>query len=327
MGSHLLLQLILTEDRIRAMKRESSNISILNLLCDHYNIDTKLLRKIEWVNGDLEDVTGLNEICEDVEVVYHCAAMVSFNPYDAKELIKVNEEGTANLVNVANQVGVKRLCHVSSTAAIGQAGGNYETTEDDAWMVGDPHSAYSISKFNAEREVKRAAEEGLNIVIVNPSIIIGPGVLGKSSSAMFSYALKEIGFYSLGANGFVDARDVARAMIQLSKSDIQKDRFLVTGGNHTFREVLEKISEVLHVKKPIYVAGPFLSKIIYWIEKIRSFLTGSRPLLTKEMITSSNLIVSYSNQKIKKAIGFGFTSVDDSIENTGKYYLRHFKKT
>ena len=177
LGSHLLLQLINTEEKIRVLKRKSSNISILNKLCAHYKIDENLLSKIEWLDGDLMDVVRIKEVCTGIYTIYHCAPMVSFNPLDAKQMIKINEGGTANMVNIANVVGVKRFCHVSSTAAIGKAKGNKESNESDPWSYDDYHSQYSISKYNAEREVKRAAEEGLNMVIVNPSIIIGPGVM------------------------------------------------------------------------------------------------------------------------------------------------------
>ena len=147
--------------------------------------------------------------------------------------------------------------------------------------------------------------------------------MGKSRSAIFSYALKEMGFYSLGSNGFVDARDVAKAMIKLTASEIKNDRFLVTGENQPFKNVFEKISEVLRVKKPTKPANPTLANIVYWIEKIRSFLTGSRPLLTQEMIISANLKISYSNIKLKNAIGFEFIPLEDSIKNAGEFYIQN----
>ncbi|MCW3083368.1 MAG: hypothetical protein JWP12_734 [Bacteroidetes bacterium] len=323
-GTHLLYDLCRSGLQVRAIKRESSVIANVEKVFSWYTPDAaQLLKNIEWVNADLLDVYSLLEVMEGITTVYHCAALVSFDKKDAAELTKTNVDGTANMVNAALEKGVKKFCHVSSIASLGRAENGALTDEETFWKSSPDNSNYSISKYAAEREVWRASEEGLNVVIVNPSLIVGPGNWDKSSSNMFRKAYQGIKFYTEGVNGFVDVRDVATIMIKLMNSDISNQRFLLNAENATFRKFFDLVHTAFGKPAPAIKAGKFLSSFAWRAEKIRSAISGSTPLITKETSQSAHRISRFSNKKILDTFpGFQFIPLEKSISDTCRLFLK-----
>lgn len=190
LGSRLIYDLVRSGEEVRAIKRPTSDLATIKNIFNYYSPSEKnLMENLEWVEGDVTDMFSLLEAMKGITKVYHCAAMVSFNPKARDKMMKVNIEGTANIVNACLEKGIEKLCYASSVAAIGNpvlkkpgsenghAGpGRFveEITENTPWVASAKNSNYTISKYASEQEVWRGIEEGLNAVIVNPSIIIGP---------------------------------------------------------------------------------------------------------------------------------------------------------
>lgn len=327
-GTHLLYDLTRSGKKVRVIKRANSNVSNVKKVFSYYTSDSEsLLKNIEWVDADLLDVYSLMDVMEGVEQVYHCAAMVSFEKKHQAEMMKINVEGTANMVNAALEKGIKKFCHVSSIASIGRAERGGVTSEETPWKSSPENSNYSISKYGAEREVWRASEEGLNVVIVNPSLIMGGGNWTQSSSNMFTKAFKGIKFYSEGTNGFVDVRDVAAIMIKLMESDISSQRFLLNGENASFKHYFDLIHAAFGKPKPSIKAGKFLTGFAWRAESLRALLTGSPPLITRETSLSANRKSSFSNEKFLKVFpDYKFISLEQSIKDTCALYLNDLKK-
>lgn len=322
-GSHLLMDLVNEKQPVKALIRSKKAIQKVRNLFEWNSMSPELVdTKIEWIEADLLNPDDLKDHFSGVEQVYHCAAMVSFNKRDKEAMFKVNIEGTANVVNLCLEFGVKKLCHVSSTAAIGKAPKNGVRTEECHWADDGSVSNYSVSKYLSEMEVWRGVEEGLDCVIVNPSIIIGPGDWKVSSSNLFEKVGKGLKFYTNGGNAFVDVRDVSKVMQSLMKSTIINERYLLIGENLGFRSLFNSIAEVLKKKKPTVEAKSWMTGVIWRVEAIKSFLFGSDPLVTKESAASALSVAKYSNQKIKDAIGFEFIPVEKAIEHTGQIYLK-----
>lgn len=326
-GTHLLYDLTRLGNKVRVIKRANSNVSNVKKVFSYYTSDAdSLLKNIEWVDADLLDVYSLMDVMEGVEQVYHCAAMVSFEKKHQAEMMKINVEGTANMVNAALEKGIKKFCHVSSIASIGRAERGGVTSEETPWKSSPENSNYAISKYGAEREVWRASEEGLNVVIVNPSLIMGGGNWTQSSSNMFTKAFKGIKFYSEGTNGFVDVRDVAAIMIKLMESDISSQRYLLNGENASFRHYFDLIHEAFGKPKSSIKAGKFLTGFAWRAESLRALLTGSPPLITRETSLSANRKSSFSNEKFLKAFpDYKFISLEQSIKDTCALYLRDLR--
>ncbi len=324
-GTHLLMDLLKSNAQIRAIYRSKESLDKVRRIFTLYNIDwKKSLSQIEWVQSDLLNPEVLIETFKGVQYVYHCAAMVSFNKKDKNTMFKVNIEGTANVVNLSLETGIKKLCHVSSTATIGKSFKGEIRSENCIWENDGTLSNYSISKYFAENEVWRASEEGLNVVIVNPSIIIGPGDWTKSSPNLFLKVWRGLKYYSKGINAFVDVRDVSKAMVQLMNSSIKSERFLVIGENLSFEDLFNEIASNLGKSLPSVEVKYWMTSFIWRFEALRSFLFGSDPLVTRESAKSAISKVRYSNNKIKDRIDLTITPIKSSVEHTCKMFLKDY---
>lgn len=319
-GSHLLLNLLRSGDSVRALKRESSNLEVVRSVFSFYGSED-LFGKIQWVDGDITDVISLEDGIGEAQYVYHTAALVSFDPRNKQKLYKFNIEGTANVVNACLERGVKKLCYVSSTAAVGKSSKNEVVLESNKWDEEEVTSNYAISKHYAENEVWRGVAEGLSAVIVNPCVIIGPGDWSRSSGTLFQTIGKGLKFYTGGANAFVDVRDVADVMERLMKSDIESDRFLLIGENLSYKQLFDKIAGTMKVKPPSVLVQGFWIDIFWRLEKIRSFITRKAPVVTSESAQSAVNKVSYSAEKIRSEMSYTFRNMDDAVSNAGEYYM------
>jgi dihydroflavonol-4-reductase len=328
LGSHLLFDLLKRGEKIRAIKRSKTNTkTTLSIFGFYTDRPAELLDAIEWVEADLLDYGSLLEAMEGVSQVYHAAALVSFDSRDKHKVLKNNVEGTANLINSAMEMNIEKFCHVSSIAAIGPSENGDPHHEKLLWKPSDLHSSYSVSKYYSEMEVWRGIEEGLNAVIVNPSLILGPGNWNSGSPSLFNMVAKGVRYYTEGVNGFVDVRDVAKAMIELMNSDISGERYILTSENLSYKELFEMISEALGKKSPNKKASPKLLQIAWRLERLRSMAFNQPPRLTKENVLASLDKKYFSNQKIKDTLNFEFRPVRQTIEDIAAIYSKQVVST
>lgn len=321
-GAHLLLSLLKRNEQIRAIYRSDASLNKTKTIFSFYERNAEeLFNKIEWKQADLQNIEELDDVVEGCSTIYHCAAMVSFHPKDAYKMYEVNVHGTRNLVDVALTHEITKFCHLSSTAAVGSNIYGEPTTEKHTWDIKRAGN-YAISKKKSELEVWRGAEEGLNVVIVNPSIILGPGNWDEGSAKIVKKVADGLKYYTPGTNGFVDVRDVVRAMIELVDRDIKNERFLLVGDNLTFKYIIQTIAKGLNIKVPQKEVVRWKANLLAKIESIRTFLFGTYPLLTSESVKSAFSTSIYSNQKIKDKIGFQFTPMEETIKNTTDAYLK-----
>ena len=323
LGSHLLFELTRENKPIRALKRPFSNLSEVTRVFGYYtDSHDDLFSKIEWVDGDILNYADMLELLQGIDSVYHCAAMVSFDPTDRNRMIKNNRQGTANIVNAALERDVKKVCHVSSTSAIGQAPDDQLANESMIWAESKSNTGYSISKFKSEMEVWRAIEEGLSAVIVNPSIILGPGFWERGSSSIFSRVDKGLTFYSNGVTGYVGVWDVVKVMIRLMESDITGERFLVTAENLTYKEMLDMVADAMDKKRPAIEATRFMTELIWRLDWFRGLFSPGERVFTRERIRAARHVARFDNNKVIKTIDFEFEPVKNVIEKVAAYYLK-----
>jgi nucleoside-diphosphate-sugar epimerase len=322
LGGQLVFDLTLHEKVVRLLYRtekKRSELERLFVLLDPVD-GSKRFERLEWVQGDINDIPSLEEAFQGVTHVFHCAGLVSFNNQRHTELFKVNREGTANVVNTCLTSGVEKLCYVSSTAAIGGQATEVRT-EKSAWKHGLTTSAYALSKYAAEREVWRAKEEGLDVVIVNPSVIFGAGNWNDSSLTIFKTVGNGLSFYTPGVNGFVDARDVSKIMIDLMQSNITGERFLCVGHVLPFREILDSIASHLGQASTMWRAPRFASELLWRLNWLVSLFTGKDPVFTRNSVKSAYSKVNFSNEKVTSALNMNFRSMSDTIAFTVKHQL------
>ena len=305
-GSHLLYELLKEEKKVKALKRQTSDTGqVLKTFGFYTNEPEKLFSRIEWVDGDVSDLESLEMAFEDVDRVYHTAAIISMDSADSAEMKKINIEGTTNIVNLCLEKKISKLCYVSSVAAIGNRTAPNKIT-------------YSSTKFNAEMEVWRGMAEGLEAVIVNPSIIIGPGVRGKGSMAMFDKIAKGLKFYTRGVTGYVDVRDVVKAMIILMESEIKGEKFILNSENLSYKEIFEMIAQALDKPSPNIYANRFMTGLVWRLDYLKSKLTGATHIITKETAEIAHRKTLFSNEKVREAVGMEFRVIKESVEETAR---------
>ncbi|MEI7472489.1 MAG: NAD-dependent epimerase/dehydratase family protein [Chitinophagaceae bacterium] len=272
---------------------------------------------VEQIQCNILDVVGLEAAMEGVDQIYHCAAIVSFNPRRKMEMFKVNVEGTANVVNVALEAGVKKMVYVSSVAALGRIREDALINETMNWTPETSNSAYGQSKFLAEMQVWRGVGEGMEAVMVNPVIILGAGNWNEGSSKIFQSVYNEFPWFADGTTGFVDVRDVAKAMIALMDSSINAERFILSSTNTSYEYVLKGIASAFGKRVPYKKVTPFLSGLVWRLEAIKSIVTGKDPLITKETAATALAKVEFDNSKLKKFLpDFMYRDLDSTIKET-----------
>ena len=313
-GSHLLYHLTQKHDTVRAIFRTKEKREHVKKIFSYYTDDVQLhFSKIEWIQADITNVPSLEPVFNDITEVYHCAALVSFNPKDYRKMRRVNIEGTANIVNFSISQEVKKLCFVSSIAAVGDSINGSPINEENEWIDTSDNHEYAITKYGAEMEVWRGSQEGLNVIIVNPGVILGSGFWQEGSGKMFTHINRGFKFYTEGVTGFVGVTDVVKAMIQLTESTVKNERFILVSENKSYKDILFSIADGLHKKRPSIKTGRLITAIFWRIDWLLTKITGKEPLLTKSSAKSSHNKSYYSSEKIKKQLHFKFDSIDKVI--------------
>jgi nucleoside-diphosphate-sugar epimerase len=302
-GHFVALTLVTTGHKIRALKRADSNTKRLD----------RWQNSIEWVDSDLLDLLSLEKAFKGIDRVIHCAAKVSFHQEDKAEMIEVNVIGTANMVNLSLAYGIEKFIHVSSVAAFGRKSEIEEIDENIKWEASENNSNYAESKYLGELEGLRAQEEGLDSVIVNPSIVLGPGDWNSSSMQLFKYVKEERYFYPKGEMNYVDVRDVANIIEVLLFSDICKEKYILNSGKAYYKDVFQLIASNMKKRPPKIEVSYALLTFAYVMDSIKSRLLGIKSIITKESIRMSKMSFFYSNKKIISTLNYKFKTLEESI--------------
>jgi nucleoside-diphosphate-sugar epimerase len=298
-GSHLLVQLLQENEAVKALFRSEKQIEKTKNVFSFHN-QLELFDKINWVKGDITDIPSLEIAFEKVTHIYHCAALISFDPRDEDELRKINIEGTANVVNCCIDFGIKKLCHVSSIAALGNPKEHETTiTEETEWNPEELHSDYAITKYGAEMEVFRGHQEGLEVVIVNPGVIFGYGFPKKGSDVIIQSVRKGMALYTNGSVGIVFVEDVIKCMMQLMKSNINGERFTLVGENIEVKKLLKFIATELNLKSPSIKATKLMTAIAWRLDWLISKIGNRKRKLTLHTAAASHDTSIYDASKIK----------------------------
>jgi nucleoside-diphosphate-sugar epimerase len=323
-GAHLLFELVKRGERVKALKRETSNTGQVKKTFSYYSEHPEeLFKQIEWVSGDLLDYFSLEKLLEGVSVIYHCAAMVSFQRKDRKRMISNNVEGTSNLVNAALEKNVSKICHVSSVAALGRLQNGDPINESTNWEPSKKVSGYSESKYFSETEIWRGIQEGLDAVIVNPSIVFGPANWENGSAKMFKSIWDGLKFYTKGVTGFVGVKDVVKAMVLLMDDHnfekCRNQRYLLNAENLSYQDVFNQIADALGKPGPKINATNFMLALAWRIAALWSVFNRKPSFITKEAVSASNSINKFDGSKISKCVDFSYLPVSEAIQQTSRF--------
>jgi dihydroflavonol-4-reductase len=311
LGSFILKKLLDEKMDVVGIKRKESDIQLLDGYQD----------KITWREADILDAHSLEESLKGIHVVIHAAASVSFNPRHSKKIYTVNVDGTKNIVNACLKIGIPRLIHISSVAALGRQKGITHLNEESKWIDSSLNSDYAESKYLAELEVFRGQEEGLSTVIINPSIIMAPADWAKSSAKIFKYVWDSKPFYTTGSLNYVDVRDVTDMAYSLCSSKIEGERIIANGGTVTYQFLFEEIAKRFNKKAPRISIDATAVAIASWFEEMRSRITQSEPMFTRQSSRMACEQFQYENQKAMILLGFKFRTLQDTLDWCCAYYM------
>ncbi len=314
-GSYLIRLLVQRGYRVRALRRACSTLHLVQDAAD----------RVEWVDADVTDIVALEDVFEGVTHVCHCAAMVSFHPRDVRRMMQVNVDGTANIVNLCLDHGVKKLVHVSSIAAIGRSKERKHLDEKSPWVQSKVTSQYAISKYQGEQEVWRGEAEGLNVAIVNPAIILGSGNWNVGSGRFFQQVQEGLKFWPVGRSGFVDVRDVVQFMLLLLENDISGERYILNAENISYREFFQHVADSINARPPMIKVTPLLAEVAWRVEWVKEKLLGATPVVTRDSARSSVSQFFYDNEKSLKVPGFSYRPLANTIRETGAQFLESVK--
>jgi dihydroflavonol-4-reductase len=315
LGSFIVRKLHETQTPFVALKRNTSDTSLLADLNPY----------ITWRDADVLDPISLLEALEGVKGVIHAAALVSFNPRDSKKLYAINVEGTKNVVDACLVNGVERLLHVSSVAALGRQKNQPIVTEKNQWIESSLNTHYGETKYKAELEVFRGQEEGLNTIIVNPSVILAQGNWLKSSARLFNYAWKERPFYTGGSFNYVDVRDVTTLILSLYYSSHSGERFILNGGTVPIKKFFDTTAALFNKKGPGIKVPKSILTLVAGLESVRSFIFGTEPLITRETARLADTHFIFDNQKVINAMEYPFRPMEDTLLWCAEFYRKQME--
>ena len=321
-GSHLLYHLLMEHDTVKAIHQQNSNLEAVKKVFSYYTSEfIDVFDRIIWIRASLNDVESLQYAFRKVTHVYHCAALVLFDPSEYQKMHRINVEGTANIVNLSITNSVKKLCFVSSVAAV-EKNKTSLIDESGTWVDSKLKSGYARTKHNAELEVWRAAREGVEVIIVNPGIILGSGFWDRGTGKIFSRIYEGLNFYTERVTGLVSVKDVARIMIKLTQSKIKNERFILVSENFSFKDLYFQTADALHKKRPRYKLSPVLSEIIWRLEFIKSKITGKTGLIDRRTAKTVLSKQYYTSKKVKTALDFKFEKIEESIKDICRDFLK-----
>ena len=281
-------------------------------LCRNTPNSAAIIPGVRYVSGDIEDPLSLFDGFSGTELVIHAAALVSMNPADNHKMYQTNVIGTRNVVNACLRAGVKRLIHVSSVAALSGTKKNQVLNEDGVWD--GLNAGYGYTKYLAELEVYRGESEGLEVAIVNPSIILGPGDAHRSSGMIFDFIRRGWPFALEGTANVVDARDVTQAIVQLADHPSSGERYILNGftmnWSHLFTELAARTGRSIRY----YEIPTGLATGALWVlEKFLKMIQKS-PKITAHAVRMATSGNRYATDKIVRDLGFQFRSPESTLD-------------
>lgn len=313
-GSHLLLNFLSRDLRVRVLYRsEEKRKKTLEFLTSQ-GIPPSKASSTEWIQGDILDIPTLNTAIQGADRVFHCAALISFDPNEYRNLRKVNIEGTANVVNACIHQGVSRLFYMSSVAALGGASNGQPVTENNQWNPNHDNNVYAITKYGAEMEVWRGSQEGVPCVIFNPGVVLGEGIWENSTGKFFQAIESGLSYYPPGTSGFVDVKDVVAAITSAAEKNIKNERFILVGGNHSYLKLFSEIARTTGNKPPHKELKPWMLEVLWRLDGLRVRIFGGPAKITRANARSASQATFYDNSRAQEVLGISFTQLSETVE-------------
>lgn len=300
LGSHLVRALAARGDRLKLLLRRGSNVDHLSDL------------DFERASGDILDRTSVRAAMEGVERVFHLAGTTSMRPQDRDRVFELNVRGTRTVLEEALEAEVARVVHASSVAAIGPATPGGTADETQPFRAGSLGIAYVNSKHEAEVEALRVAAHGLDLVIVNPSFVLGPDdPKGTSMALVRRFLLGRIPGYVEGALNIVDVRDVAQGHLLADEKGESGERYILSGRNFTLDRLFADFARISRREQtPVKLPGPATALAVDAMRR-----AGLPISVSPDEVRSAMQWWTYRNTKARRVLGFEPRPHEETLED------------
>ncbi len=327
LGSHLTAALLMQSKKVCALYRDKSKIENTKKILSYYTDEVDIyFSKIKWFEANVTDYFSLQEPFTNVTEVYHCAGLVSFDEKDNKQLYAINAEGTEHVINTCLEKGIKRFCHVSSVATLQIEANKKYVDEFSVWKTSSGNSSYAITKYRGEFEAWRGAAEGMNVLVVNPSVILGAGCWGQSSTQIITRCYKGLPIYTEGVTGYIDVRDVVNCMIKLMDANKFGQRYILNSENCSFKEITHQLQQNFNKPTSKIKAGKFLLNAALVFSTTKNIFSRKKSFITKSVIQSAQKKTYYDNTKVCKEINYKFIPIKESLAYVAGLYKKEYSK-
>lgn len=323
LGSHLVRQLAARgEVRVRALARRP----LADLEAVHVE---RVCSDVTGVRDAFGDGVPLSEAMRGCEEVYHLAGFVSRDERDGAAMMRVHVDGTRRVLRAAQEAGVRRVVVASSSGTIAVSREPEPVPDETApfavELVG--RWPYYLSKIYQEKvALELAGELGIEVVIVEPSLLLGPGDLRQSSTQdVVRFLFREIPVVPEGGLSFVDVRDAAAGAIAAMERGRPGERYLLGGPNWSFAEFFGRLERVSKVRAPVLrvprkVALWGATLLEHWYRS-----RGNEPPVDRVSFEMAQLFWYCDSSKAKRELGFEPRDPLETLDETVRDLRRRFQ--
>ena len=310
-GGNLARLLLMDGHQVRALIRANNDRRNINGL------------PLEIVEGALDNPRQLAEQIAGCEVVFHVAALYSLWAKDSAAIYRANVTGTEQILNAARQAQVKRFIHTSSVAAIGVPPAGTSATETTTTTVEALVSDYKKSKFLAEQAALKAAQNGLDVVIVNPSTPIGAYDVKPTPTGeiILRFLQNRMPAYVHTGLNLIDVEDVARGHILAWQKGRTGERYILGHRNLTLQEMLHLLATITGKPAPKFAVPHLLPLAVAFVdEKILARYFGKTPQVSYSSVQMSQHAMYYDSSKAVRELGLPQSSIEGALEKAVRWF-------
>lgn len=302
LGSYLAKELLGIAE-IHGLKRKTGRFHLLG----------KAYEAIHWHEGDINDYQSLEAAIEGMDMIIHAAGLVSFSSKDKEKLLRINVEGTANVVNIMLEKNVKKLVYISSVSALGKDPEIRHISENYKWTASPDNTPYAISKHLGELEVWRGNQEGLEVLVFNLSVLLAKISDQRSSASIYQYVLRGSRFYPKGIVNYIDIRDACAIMVKIMHGDRWNERFIVSRESISYKKFFDAMALAFQIPAPSKRLSNGMLNIVLLISKLSRFVGTGALSINKQTARLAQLEITFENNKVQDLLNFDYTELKDTL--------------
>lgn len=317
-GAHLVCTMLRQGLSVRATLCDGENPKYTKQVLSYYTNDFEgQYNEIEWAHVDYDDITSLQDAMQGVCTVFCC----KIPDLQGGRSVNDNVLEVKNIINAAQESGIKNFIYLSSYRALGEEPDTKEITELSQRNPKGKYIKFDLAHYYCEMEVRRAMEEGFPSIITAPTVVLGPGNWLSDSSFLFSEAEKRK-YYADGVTGFVGVNDVVKCLMALTRKEIYGEKYIISSQNMSYNALFKLIAQKMSLPEPTKLASKWVIRLYKFCYTIKSVFTGRRPIVNTPYIDSVKHFRLFDNSKSINSIIAAYEPIENVVEKIAGIYKK-----